>query len=156
MPLLALRDSHAPLFQGRLGPVALMCSAIDAASAIITLFACLFAFGGRPDGASLILALLVFALTFPAAEERAFAGPERLARDVLADWLAVTLLLLLLGWASGTLAVFDSRALLAWVLATPFATYAAHRAIPPLLARIRAAEGRQRTAVIACANALGR
>jgi hypothetical protein len=38
-----------PQFQGRLGPVALVRSAIDAASAIGTLAACLLGFGGRLD-----------------------------------------------------------------------------------------------------------
>jgi putative colanic acid biosynthesis UDP-glucose lipid carrier transferase len=153
--LLALHENRVPQFQGRLGPVALLRSAIDAASATGTLVACLVGFGEQLHGASLILALLVFAMTFPASPERDLAGPARLARDILADWLAVAGLLLLLGWASGTLGAFDARALLAWVLATPLVTYAAHRTVPPLLARIRAAEGLQRTAVIAGANALG-
>jgi putative colanic acid biosynthesis UDP-glucose lipid carrier transferase len=153
--LLALHENRMPQLQGRLGPVALVRSAIDAASAIGTLAACLLGFGGRLDGAALILALLAFAMTFPASPERDLAGPARLARDILADWLAVAALLLLLGWASGTLSAFDARVLLAWALATPAVTYAAHRTIPPLLARIRAAEGLQRTAVIAGANALG-
>jgi putative colanic acid biosynthesis UDP-glucose lipid carrier transferase len=153
--LLALQENRAPQFQGRLGPVALVRSAIDAASAVGTLAVCLAGFGGPLHGASLILALLVFAMTFPASPERDDAGPARLARDILADWLAVAGLLLLLGWATGTLGVFDARALLAWVLATPLVTFAAHRTVPPLLARFRAAEGLQRTAVIAGADALG-
>jgi len=153
--LLALHENRVPQFQGHLGPVALVRSAIDAAATIATLLASVLLFGGRPDAACLILALLVFAMTFPASPERDTAGPLRLARDILADWLAVAGLLLLLGWASGTLGAFDARALLAWVLATPAVTFAAHRTVPPLLARIRAAEGLQRTAVIAGANALG-
>jgi len=154
--LLAAHEDRAPQFQGRLGPAALVRSAIDAAAAVGTLAACIAAFGGRLDGAALILALLVFAVTFPASPERDSAGPARLARDILADWLAVAGLLLLLGWASGTLGAFDARALLGWLLATPVTMYAAHRAVPPLLVRLRAAEGLQRTAVIAGANALGR
>jgi putative colanic acid biosynthesis UDP-glucose lipid carrier transferase len=154
--LLALHEKRMPRFRGGLGPVALARSAIDAAAAVGTLLAAVALFGGRLDGPCLILALLAFAMTFPASPERDSAGPARLARDILADWLAVAGLLLLLGWASRTLDAFDARALIAWVLAAPAAMYAAHRAVPPLLARLRQAEGTQRSAVIAGANALGR
>jgi putative colanic acid biosynthesis UDP-glucose lipid carrier transferase len=156
IPLLALQDKRAPQFQGQLGPVALARSAIDAAAAVGTLFAAVLAYGGRIDGACLVLALLVFAMTFPAGPERDSTGPARLARDILADWLAIVGLLALLGWASGTLGAFDARTLVAWALATPLVMYAAHRAAPPLLGRVLAAEDLQRTAVIAGANALGR
>lgn len=154
--MLALHENRMPQFHAGLGPVALARSAIDAAAAVGTLLACIALFGGRLDGPALILALLVFAMTFPASPERDSAGPARLARDILADWLAVAGLLLLLGWASRTLDAFDARALIAWVLATPAVMFAGHRAVPPLLARLRAAEGLERTAVIAGANALGR
>jgi putative colanic acid biosynthesis UDP-glucose lipid carrier transferase len=154
--MLALQENRVLQFHGGLGPVRLARSAIDAAAAVGTLFASVALFGGAVDGPCLILALLVFAMTFPASPERETAGPASLARDVLADWLAVAGLLLLLGWASRTLDAFDAHALLAWVLAAPAAMYAGHRTVPPLLARIRAAEGLQRTAVIAGANSLGR
>jgi putative colanic acid biosynthesis UDP-glucose lipid carrier transferase len=154
--LIALHEKRMPQFHGGLGPVALARSAIDAAAAVGTLLGSVLFFGGRLDGPSLILALLAFAMTFPASPERDSAGPARLARDILADWLAVAGLLLLLGWASRTLDAFDARALTAWLLAAPVAMYAAHRAAPRLLARLRAAEGLQRTAVIAGANPLGR
>jgi putative colanic acid biosynthesis UDP-glucose lipid carrier transferase len=154
--LLALHENRMPQFHAGLGPAALARSAIDAAAAVGTLLAGIALFGGRLDGPALILALLVFAMTFPASPERDSAGPARLARDILADWLAVAGLLLLLGWASRTLDAFDARALIAWVLATPAVMFAGHRAVPPLLARLRAAEGLERSAVIAGANALGR
>ena len=154
--MLVVHESRIPQFHGVLGPVALARSAIDAAAAVGTLFASVILFGGRLDGPCLILALLVFAMTFPASPGRDSAGTARLARDILADWLAVAALLLLLGWASRTLDAFDARALIAWVLAAPAAMLGAHRAVPPLLARLRAAEGLERTAVIAGANELAR
>ncbi|MGH8706820.1 MAG: hypothetical protein ACREVD_02015, partial [Burkholderiales bacterium] len=63
--------------------MALVRSTIDAAATIATLLASVLLFGGRPDAACLILALLVFAMTFPASPERDTAGPLRLARDIL-------------------------------------------------------------------------
>jgi putative colanic acid biosynthesis UDP-glucose lipid carrier transferase len=65
-------------------------------------------------------------------------------------------LLLLLGWASGTLAVLNAHALIAWLIATPLALFAAHRLVPILLPRVLAAQGVQKTAVIAGANEAGR
>jgi putative colanic acid biosynthesis UDP-glucose lipid carrier transferase len=114
-------------------------------------------FGGRFDGACLILALLVFAMTFPGtlARDSAVSAGE-LMLDIVTGWMAIVGLLLLLGWASRTLGAFDQRALLAWALATPAALFAAHQALPRVLPRLLAAEGLRKTAVIAGANDLGR
>jgi putative colanic acid biosynthesis UDP-glucose lipid carrier transferase len=155
-PVLSLHDARVRPLQSRLGPAALARIGVDAAAAIATLFACVLANGGRLDGASLILALLVFAMMFPGSLARDTVGAGALALDILGDWLAVATLLLLLGWASGTLGAFDPRALLAWVIATPLVLFAAHRLVPPLLAHVLAAEGLQRTAVVVGANPLGR
>jgi putative colanic acid biosynthesis UDP-glucose lipid carrier transferase len=135
----------------------LLQAAIDPLVAIGTLGAAVAVFGGRFDGACLILALLVFAMTFPGSLARAAASSAgELALDIAAGWLAIVALLLLLGWASRTLHVFDSRVMLAWALATPAALFAAHRLLPVLWPRVLAAEGLQKTAVIAGANDLGR
>jgi hypothetical protein len=114
-------------------------------------------FGERFDGACLILALLVFAMTFPGSLARG-ASPRAgdLALDIAAGWLAIVGLLLFLGWASRTLDVFDPRVIFAWALATPAALFAAHRLLPVVWPRVLAAEGMQKTAVIAGANELGR
>src|SRR5687768_9571332 len=139
------------------GPGALLHACIDPLVAIGTLAAVVSAFGERFDGACLILALLVFAMTFPGSLARDQGGAAGdLALDIAAGWLAIVVLLLFLGWASHTLAVFDSRVILAWALATPVALFAAHRLMPVVWPRVMAAEGMQKTAVIAGANDLGR
>src|SRR5436305_7737361 len=48
--------------------------------------------------------------------------------DIATGWIAIVGLLVLLGWASRTLNVFDQRVLLAWALATPAMLFAAHQA----------------------------
>jgi len=99
----------------------------------------------------------VFAMTFPGSFAR--GGATRagdLALEIAAGWLAIVGLLLFLGWASRTLEVFDPRVILAWALATPAALFAAHRLLPVVWPRVLAAEGMQKTAVIAGANELGR
>ncbi len=76
-------------------------------------------------------------------------------RDVITGWLAIVVLLTLVGWVSGTLGAFDQRAILAWIVATPPLLFAAHRLIPVILPRLLATEGLQRTAIIAGANETG-
>jgi putative colanic acid biosynthesis UDP-glucose lipid carrier transferase len=139
------------------GQGALVQSAIDPLVATATLALAVSFFGGTFDGACLILALLVFAMTFPgslAGDGAASAG--ELALEIAAGWLAIVVLLLFLGWASRTLEAFDPRVIFAWALATPAALFAAHRLLPLVWPRLLAAEGLQKTAVIAGANDLGR
>jgi putative colanic acid biosynthesis UDP-glucose lipid carrier transferase len=138
------------------GPGVLVRAAIDPVVAIGTLAAVVSLFGGRFDGASLILALLVFAMTFPGSLARDTGSAGELALDIVTGWAAIIVLLLFLGWSSRTLDSFDDRVILAWALATPAALFAAHRLLPVLWPRLLAAEGLQKTAVIAGANDLGR
>jgi putative colanic acid biosynthesis UDP-glucose lipid carrier transferase len=145
------------LSRGQPGAAALLLAAVDPAVAIATLAAAVSLFDQSFDGGCLILALLVFAMTFPGSLSRASAaGPAALAVDIVSGWFAVVGLLLLLGWASHTLGAFDERVILAWALATPAALFAVHRALPVWLPRLLAAEGLRKTAVIAGANELGR
>ena len=149
-------ESSSRLLRSQPGAAALVRSAIDPLVAIGTLAAAVGAFGGRFDGACLILALLVFAMTFPGSLARETAAAGDLMLDIVAGWAAIVALLLLLGWSTRTLEAFDPRVLLAWTFATPAALFAAHRLLPVVLPRLLAAEGMHRTAVIAGANDLGR
>jgi putative colanic acid biosynthesis UDP-glucose lipid carrier transferase len=152
-----LHEPRARFVRGQPGAAALLQAAVDPAVAIATLALSLHVFGGSFDGGALILALLVFAMTFPGSLARAAAASAgELALDIAVGWFAVVGLLLLLGWASHTLAVFVERALLAWALATPAALFAAHRALPIWLPRLMSADSLRKTAVIAGANELGR
>jgi putative colanic acid biosynthesis UDP-glucose lipid carrier transferase len=149
-PASTLKTSR--LLHSQPGSGALVHAAIDPAVAIATLAASAVFYGGRFDGACLILALLVFALTFPGSLARETASAGELALDIVTGWIAIVGLLVLLGWASRTIGAFDPRALVTWAVATPFALFAAHRFVP----RVLAAEGLRKTAVIAGANDLGR
>ena len=135
-------------------------AALDPLVAIATLAAAMSAFGRAFDGACLILALLVFAMTFPgglASENRRADGKAGdLMLEIVTGWIAILGLLLLLGWATRTLEAFDQRVMLAWALATPAALFAAHRLLPLVLPRVLATQGLEKTVVIAGANDLGR
>ncbi|HTL27010.1 MAG TPA: undecaprenyl-phosphate glucose phosphotransferase [Burkholderiales bacterium] len=138
------------------GAAAVALASVDATIAIGTLVASALCFEGRFDGHYLILALLVFSLTFPGGPGRDRPPAARQIADILLGWAAIVGLLVLLGWASRTLDGFDSRALALWVAVTPLGMIAAHRAVPVLLPRVYASELTQRSAVIAGANDLGR
>ena len=151
-----LPDTQAYLLHSRPSPTALLRAAVDPVVAIAILLISVLWFEGRFDGPWLILALLVFSMTFPGDPARDTVRAGELAGSIATSWLSIMALLLLLGWASGTLAVLDPRALIAWLIATPLALFAAHRLVPILLPRVLAAEGVQKTAVIAGANNAGR
>jgi len=138
------------------GPGPLVRAALDPLVAIATLAAAVTLFGAGFDGACLILALLVFAMTFPGGLVRDSENAGDLMLEIVTGWVAVLGLLGLLGWATRTLEAFDQQAILAWALATPAVLFAAHRLLPLVLPRVLATQGLQKVAVIAGANDLGR
>jgi putative colanic acid biosynthesis UDP-glucose lipid carrier transferase len=154
--LSAVHDTQPRLLPSQPGIAALVKSAVDPAVAVGTLLISVVCCEGQFEGSYLILALLVFSLTFPGSLAQHAASAGALIRAIIRAWLTIIALLLLLGWVSRTLSIFDPRAILAWMIATPVALFAAHRLVPVILPRVLAAEGFQKTAIIAGANALGR
>jgi putative colanic acid biosynthesis UDP-glucose lipid carrier transferase len=153
--LLTERNIPSQPLHSQLAPAKLVRIALDPIVAIAVLLVCALVFGQRFNGHYLILVILVFALTFPGASVRT-VGAAHLARELLGNWCVTVLLLLLLGWATQSLAEFDQRLLALWAIATPVAQFAAHRFAPALLTRWFAAENMQRVAVIVGADELGR
>jgi putative colanic acid biosysnthesis UDP-glucose lipid carrier transferase len=152
----ATRETRTRLLRSQPGPGPLVQAALDPLVAIATLAGAVFYFGTSFDGACLILALLVFAMTFPGGLARDSENAGNLILEIATGWVAIVGLLGLLGWATRTIDAFDSRVMLAWALATPAVMFAAHRLLPIVLPRVLAAEGLQKVAVIAGANDLGR
>src|SRR5256886_12967267 len=153
--LLADPRIQRPFFEPRVASATQVMAAIDPLVTIGVLLLCAALVGVRFAGAYLILALVVFSLTFPGgAPHTTSAGA--LARDVLTSWSPTVAVLLFIGWATSTTETFDQRVLLAWLLATPVARFATRLAIPRLLLRLFTAAGVQRVAVIAGACGLGR
>ena len=147
--------THQRLTQGPLAIATLVRMLLEAVVAIGMLAAATLWFGESFQGPYIILALLVFSLTFPGHAPRATSAAG-LAREVLGGWALIVFLLLLLGWATKTLGSFDERVMVTWVAVTPPALFAAHLLTPYIMPRVLAAEGLQRVAVIAGAGALGR
>jgi putative colanic acid biosynthesis UDP-glucose lipid carrier transferase len=142
------------------GAGALLQAALDPLVAIATLATAASVFGAGFDGAVLILALLVFAMTFPggvtAETRRSHGTAGDLMLEITTGWVAIVGLLMLLGWATQTLEAFEPRVILAWALATPAVLFAAHRLLPRILPRVLATQGFEKVALIAGANELGR
>jgi putative colanic acid biosynthesis UDP-glucose lipid carrier transferase len=151
----AFHDTQPRLSLSKPGLAALLRTAIDPVVAIGALVVSVLWFEGRFDGTYLILALLVFPMTYPTSLVRNTSDSAALLRDIVRGWLAMIVLLTLVGWVSGTLDAFDQRTILAWLVITPTALFAAHRLMAAIMPRLLAAEGLQRTAVIAGANETG-
>ena len=115
--------------------------------AMLTLPLCAHILGQALDGDYLILAILVFALSFPGRLPRS-NSLSGMAVSVLSNWLTIVALLLLLGWATQTLTNFDQRVILAWILVTPLVQFVVQRLFPLALPFLMTAEGGPRWAVI--------
>ena len=152
--LLAAHDTRPRLLPSQPAPAALVQVALDPVVTIGMLAISVFAFGEPFESSYLILALLVFSLTFPGSAPEG-TSIRRLAGDVLASWTVVVALLLVLGWATRTLGRFDQRVIFTWLLVTPVALFTSHLVLPVALSRLLAAQGMQRVAVIAGGGELG-
>ena len=128
---------------------------VDPVMAIATLFAAARFFGVPFEGPYIIVSLLVFSLTFPADETRGTSAGA-VARQVIGNWVLVTGLLILLGWATRTLGSVDERVIVSWAAVTPLAIFTGRLLLPTLLPKLLAAEGLERVAVIAGAGHVGR
>jgi putative colanic acid biosynthesis UDP-glucose lipid carrier transferase len=152
--VLAGTDAAPLAFRRQLSAPALLRLSLDAIIAVGSLLAIASYFGEQFQGPYLILALIVFSLTFPGA----VYNPSTLlglARDVLLNWFIVLLILLFFGYASGYLSLFPAAMVLAWSVVVPVLVFIGHATIPYLLPKVLAIEGMRRTAVIAGGNDLG-
>jgi putative colanic acid biosynthesis UDP-glucose lipid carrier transferase len=153
--MLAAQARHLKLTQGPLTLAVLVRVLLEPAIAVATLVGAAVWNGVHFGGAYLILALLVFSLTFPGHAPRS-TGAGGIAREVAASWILTMALLIALGWATRTLGAFDAHVVLAWMVAAPATVFAAHLAVPYVLPRVMRSEGVRRVAVIAGAGDLGR
>lgn len=134
----------------RHAPAALLHGFIDPVVACGTLIGCKLAAEAPLTGADLILSVLVFSLTYPGSTPYPHR-PGHLVRNALASWSLVVIVLLAIGWSTGTLGHYDIRVILAWAIATPVLI-----AVSKLsLVRVLTSERTQRRAVIAGEGELG-
>lgn len=119
---------------------------------VCLLLSCVLAGSGFGAG-ELVLAVIVFSLTFP-SEVSLHKLRQNLASTIFVNWFLMVALLLFFGYATKFIWDFDQRMLLMWFLATPCVLYAAHRAIPYVVPQLLAIDG-YRSAVVIAANEVG-
>jgi putative colanic acid biosysnthesis UDP-glucose lipid carrier transferase len=106
---------------------------------------------GRSD---LTLCLLVFALTFP-GRNRFWDRPLNTAVDIATSWLSLLLILLLCGYATRSLQLFEPPIVLWWVLLTPVLQWCVFFVVRTGLRWHAARPENRRRAVVVGAGALG-
>jgi putative colanic acid biosynthesis UDP-glucose lipid carrier transferase len=149
-----LADAAPMVLRRQLSASAIFRISLDALIAVGLLLAVAHYYDEPFQGKYLILALIVFSLTFPGAVY-ASGSMLALARDVLLNWCIVLTILLFFGYASGYLWGFPAAMVVAWSAGVPIALFFAHAALPLLLPKVLALEGVRRTAVIAGSSELG-
>ena len=121
---------------------------------VVSLWVVALIIEGRLGRQNMILSLIVFSLTFPGSS-RLTMPPLRLLRHIGLNWLAMSGLLLLFGYASRYLAYFDLEVLLAWWWAAPLSQTVAHFTLRAAAPKIRELQGNPRQVVLAGMNEQG-
>ncbi len=142
------------LFRRQLSLASLLKLLLDPIVAIGMLLLVATVFSEEFIGPYLVLALILFSLTFPGR----WAEPnlKSFGNEILMPWLITVAILFLLGFATGYITVFPDRVLVTWGMGTPVALFIAHKVAHRLLPRVLELEGSTRQAVIVGANELGR
>ena len=152
--VLAGPPAASMVLRRQLSALTILRISLDAIIAVGLLLAVAHYYGERFEGPYLILALIVFSLTFPGATYSA-SSLLGLAREVVLNWIVVVIILLFFGYASGYLSLFPARMVLAWSAGVPILLFLVHAIAPLLLPSVLALESMRRTAVIAGASELG-
>ena len=138
------RDCALDLLEMTLEPLALV-AALWAAALLVE---------GRLSAPHMILALVVFSLSFP-AEARLRHGRGRAAANILTGWLVLAGLLAAFGHVTGYAAYFHPDTLAAWAWAAPCVQAGAHFALRAALPALPALRRAPQRAVFAGMNAHG-
>ncbi len=140
--------------RGRISVVGLVRMSIEPVLIVAVFVAATLLTGNDFDGPELVLAMIVFSLTFP-GEVSTRKNRHHLVSTILVNWGLIVGVLGFFGYATKFMWYFDPRMLLLWIVATPVVLWLAHRAIPKLVPQLLAIDG-YRSSVIIAANEVGR
>jgi len=121
---------------------------------VLSLWAVALTIEGRLGPQDVILALIVFSLTFPGPSRLAMPL-SRLLRYIALGWGAVAGLLYLFGYASRTLEHFDLDVVHTWLWVAPASLVGAHLALRAAAPAIRAFQGAARRVAVVGMNEQG-
>jgi putative colanic acid biosysnthesis UDP-glucose lipid carrier transferase len=128
--------------------------AVEPLVLVASLWGVALALEGRLAAPHMILAVVVFSLTFP-SEARLSQPRGRVIVNVLTGWLALVALLALFGHVSGYLKHFERDTLITWAWAAPWCQLGAHFLLRAALPALRAFQGPPKSAVLAGMNTPG-
>jgi putative colanic acid biosynthesis UDP-glucose lipid carrier transferase len=152
--MLAGVGNSQSVLRGRVSLLGFVRMTLDPILIVGAFVALTLGWGEQFDGPDLVLALLVFSLTFPGTLPL-MGNWWKLLKEIMVNWAVVVLILLFLGYATKYLGAFDPVVIFTWIAFMPVILYLAHRTVPILLPRILAMEG-YRNAVIVGVTGLGR
>jgi putative colanic acid biosynthesis UDP-glucose lipid carrier transferase len=121
---------------------------------VFSLWAVAFARQGRLGAPEIILALIVFSVTFP-SEARLSQPAGRVIRKMITGWLTVSSLLFLFGYAANYLDYFQRQTLVTWWWIAPSCQVAAHFLLRLAAPKILELQGGAKRALLAGMNELG-
>jgi putative colanic acid biosynthesis UDP-glucose lipid carrier transferase len=152
--MFAALDRQQNVFRARLSVVSLLGFFLDPTIMVGSLFGVALWHGEEIGASHVILALIVFSLSFPGTS-RLNDSFRRILRDVVINWVLLAGILFFFAYASGNLELFPRQVMLAWFLAAPALMVAANGAARRLVPNILALQGNQKTVVIVGINEIG-
>ena len=149
-----MRFSQPLTYRKQLTPASLVKMLLDPAIIIGMLLGVSLFIGETIDREHMLLALIVFALTFPGTWAKdASLGAE--FRHIFSGWPVLVGILVFFGYATGYLEEFSRELVLGWAISTPFVMLVAHYGIRKLMHRYRKSRFVVRSAIIIGASELG-
>ena len=152
--MLAGVGNQQSILRGQLSVLGFLRMTLDPTLIVGAFVAFTLAWGETFDGPDLVLALIVFSLTFPGTLSLV-GNPWTLLKEIMVSWAVIVLILLFFGYATKYLGAFNPMVIMTWIAFVPVILYLAHRTVPTLVPRILAAEG-YRNAVIVGVTEPGR
>ncbi|GAB4166578.1 MAG: undecaprenyl-phosphate glucose phosphotransferase [Rhodocyclaceae bacterium] len=152
--MLAAANPRHSLLKARPSLVSVIGSLLDPLVAIAALAAVNAWYAEPFDAPYFILTLVVFSMAYPGKPQLGTPS-AKMARDVLFDWTILAGVLFLFGYASGYLAMFPERVLVAWFVAVPIAQIACQQLVRLVLPHVLGRRENYRRAVIVGANETG-
>jgi putative colanic acid biosynthesis UDP-glucose lipid carrier transferase len=148
------RDHRRTFYSAPQSVTSLVAAFLEPAIAIFVFLVATWAYDVPIGRSDLTLCLLIFALTFP-GRERFWDRPLNSAVDISVNWVALLVILILCGYATRSLMLFDARVMAWWALATPALQWMATFGGRKLLRHVAGQPENRRTAVVVGAGALG-
>ena len=106
------------------------------------------------DRATMVLCLMVFALSFP-GRNRFYDSRLEAGVDIVSAWLPMLMILWLCGYATSSLGYFDFHVMLAWAVATPLAQWLFMLLGRAVIRHRASVPGSRRRAIVVGAGPLG-